>query len=68
MKQVSHAHAREKLLSSAARFPRTSGGRALMREAYELSFMRSPHETTEISGINWDDLAGKLSFALARPR
>jgi len=68
MKQASHAHAREKLLSGVARFPCTAAGRAMMSEAYELAFMRKPAEPMKIADLNWDVLAGKLSLALARSR
>lgn len=36
----------------------------MMREAYELSFMRHPAEATRVSDVDWDAVAGKLNNAL----
>lgn len=64
--RLTHAHARENLLSGVARFPRTASGRSMMREAYQLSFMRHPSDPVPIMALDWDVLAEKLSLALMR--
>ncbi len=60
----SHAHTREKLLAGVASFPRSSAGRSMMREAYELMFMRHPAEATQVSDVDWDAVAGQLNDIL----
>lgn len=66
MRFITHAHAREKLLSGVARFPRTAAGRSLLREAYELSFMRRRTDCEPIHALDWDHLAILLAAALAK--
>ncbi|MBA8820680.1 hypothetical protein BRY73_23930 [Ochrobactrum sp. P6BS-III] len=64
MRFITHAHAREKLLAGAARFPCTAGGRSIMREAYEFSFMPHPAEATRVSDVDWDAVAGQINDIL----
>lgn len=63
---LTHEHAREDLFSGVARFPRTADGRAMMREAYELSFMRRRTDCEPIHALDWDHLAILLAAALAK--
>ncbi len=66
MRFITHAHAREGLLTGVAHFPRTVAGRTLLREAYELSFMRRRTECGPIHALDWDHLAISLAAALAK--
>lgn len=62
----SPAIATAKLMASVAHFPRTTAGRSLLREAYELSFMRRRTDCEPIHALDWDHLAILLAAALAK--
>ncbi len=62
----SPAIATGKLMASVAPFPRTAAGRSLLREAYELSFMRKRTDCEPIHALDWDHLAILLAAALAK--
>lgn len=57
---------RKNTLPDVAIFPRTAAGRAMMREAYKLSFMQRQEDKVKISSLDWDVMASKLQPALSK--